>query len=151
MHHGGALGEVGAEADPIRVRDAHAGGNDVVDHAGELVDAEHGEVRAVRPRAQADVAEGVQGDRPEGGPRHVRQQPEDPVEVQAAGLREPVGEQVQSQVGICRVDGRGVQVGDVDTQRAHLDAADLVGADARVDARHVEGGAAQRRRREPGV
>ena len=38
VHHGGALGEVGAEAHPVGVGDPHAGRHDVVGHPRELVE-----------------------------------------------------------------------------------------------------------------
>ena len=46
MHHGRALGEMGAQPHSIGVPDADAGRNHVVDHARELVHAEDGEMPA---------------------------------------------------------------------------------------------------------
>src|SRR3546814_13813162 len=46
VHDGSAGGEVGAEADPVRVADADAAGDHVVDHSRELVAAEDGELLA---------------------------------------------------------------------------------------------------------
>ena len=53
VHHRGALGEVGAETDPRRVGDAHAGRDHVVGHPRELVDAVHGERAAGKPHRAA--------------------------------------------------------------------------------------------------
>src|SRR5699024_768108 len=40
VHDGGALGQVRAQAHPVRVPDAHTGGQHVVHHPGEPVEAE---------------------------------------------------------------------------------------------------------------
>ena len=50
VHDRRALGQVGAQPHPVAVGDPDAGGDDVVDHPRELVDAEDGHV-ARRPRA----------------------------------------------------------------------------------------------------
>ena len=57
VHHGGAGGEVGTEADPRGVGDAHAGRDHVVGHPRELVDAVHGERAAGEPDREAHVVE----------------------------------------------------------------------------------------------
>ena len=75
VHDRGALGEVGAEPHPVAVGDADAGGDDVVDHPRELVDAEHGDV--ADRRAQPVGVEPGRLDRSGAGPGHVGEQPED--------------------------------------------------------------------------
>src|SRR6478609_7709884 len=54
VHHGGAGGQVGAEADPVGVGDADTAGQHVVHHPRELVDAEHRHVlaRGAQPGAR---------------------------------------------------------------------------------------------------
>ena len=51
VHHGRALGEVGAEAHPVGVGDAHPGGHDVVGHRRELVEAVHRRAPCLRRRS----------------------------------------------------------------------------------------------------
>ena len=53
VHDRRALGEVGAQPHPVGVGDADAGGDDVVDHPRELVDAEDGHVPDAPPAAGA--------------------------------------------------------------------------------------------------
>ena len=68
VHDGGALGQVRAEADPVGVGDPHAGGDHVVGHPRELVDAVDAHV-AVRSRAAA--AGSARSRRPRTGPALV--------------------------------------------------------------------------------
>ena len=109
VHHGRPLGQVGAQAHPVRVADAHPGGHDVVRHARELVHAVHLHGAAgtqPRPR-QLEV-----GDRAGSvvRPHHVGEQPEDAVEVELVRPRQAVREGVQAQPRV-RGGGRGgVQV-----------------------------------------
>jgi hypothetical protein len=105
VHHRGALGQVRAEPDPVRVRNSDAAGQDVVDHPRELVDAEHGH-RPTQPQPGSHALEPGDRARPVVGPHDVREQPEHPVEVDLVRAHQPVAEQVQAQVDVGRVDRR---------------------------------------------
>jgi hypothetical protein len=77
-------GEVGSQAHPVGVGDPHAGGHDVVDHAGELVDAE--DLSPVPDAAAGPgVLETLDRTRPVVGPDDVGQH-EDALEVDRVGL-----------------------------------------------------------------
>ncbi len=125
MHDGGAACEVGAEADPVGVGDAHARRDDVVDHPGELVHAEDGD-RAADAQAGADQLETVDRAGAEVGPHDIGEQAEEAVEVHAVRLHQTVRQQVQTQVGVVRVDRRGRQVGDRGADHNLLDLTGLV-------------------------
>ena len=114
VHDRGALGEVRAEPYAVAVGDPDAGGDDVVDHARELVDPVDGHVPD--RRAQPVRVEPGGLDRAGAGPRDVGQQPEDAGQVRAVRLDQPVGEQVQPQPDVVGVDrrartGRGSRCG----------------------------------------
>ena len=68
VHDRGALGQVGAEPDPVGVGDPDAGRDHVVDHPGELVHAVHGD-RAVGEQPQPGPLELLRRGRAGGGPR----------------------------------------------------------------------------------
>ncbi len=106
VHHGRALGEVGAEAYAVGVADADTGRDDVVGHARELVDARDLDVQAGATGAGADRLEAVDRAGAERRPHDVGQQPEDAVEVLAVRGDEPVRQQVQAQVDVVRVGRR---------------------------------------------
>ncbi len=86
-----------AEADAVGVGDADTGGNDVVDHAGELVDTEDGH-RSADAQTRAHGLEVLERARAVVGPHDVREQTEDAVEVESVRLDETVRQQVQAQV-----------------------------------------------------
>ena len=109
VHHRGAAGQVGAEAHPVGVGDAHAGRHDVVGHPGELVDPEHLH-RARLAQPQPGALEALDGAGAEVGPHDVGEHAEDAVEVDGVGRDEPVREQVQAQVGVGGVGRCGVEV-----------------------------------------
>lgn len=58
---------------------------------------------------------------------------------------------MQAQVGVGGIDRRRLEIGDVYAQGAHVDTADLVVADPRVDARNVDGHRTEGRRRVPDI
>ena len=116
---------------PSRTRSASAirtpPGSDVVDHPRELVDAVDGDVpvrRAQPPPRRLEVGDGA---RAGAGPDDVRQDAEDPVQVDRARRDEAVAQQVQPQVGVRRVGRRRVEV-DLDPAELDADVADVVGA-----------------------
>src|SRR5699024_2430897 len=76
VHDGRACGEVRPEAYAVRVPDPDAGGDHVVGHPWELVDA--GDLHGLpgSAGAQADLLEPVDGTRAERGPGHVGEKPE---------------------------------------------------------------------------
>ena len=129
VHDRGALGQVGAEPDPVGVGDPHPGGDHVVGHPRELVDAGDLEREAVRAGAQPYRGGLGRQDRAQGGPGNVGQQAEHAVQAGAVRLDEPVAEQVQPQPDVVGVGGRGGQVGDVGAHRDDLDAAQVVRAE----------------------
>ena len=100
------LGEVGAEADPVGVGDAHAGRDDVVDHPRELVDAEHGRPAPRTPQPRADRSKPSTAHGPAVGPGHVGEQAEDAVEVDAVRLR-PAGARAGAAAGRRRAASTG--------------------------------------------
>ena len=114
-----------ARCAPSRTRSASAirtpGGRDVVDHPRELVDAVHRD-RAAPPQPGSHRLEAVHRARPEVGPHHVGQDAEDPVDAGAVRLDQPMGQQVQPQVGVVGVGGLVVQRRD---HRAHHDDVDV--------------------------
>ena len=99
VHDGGALGQVGAEPDPVGVGDPDAGRQHVVDHPRELVDAEDRHVLAARPRSRAPGR--LEARRPRTGPAEVHttlvSSPKTPSMLIACGRDQPVDEQVQPQ------------------------------------------------------
>ena len=101
-----------AQAHAAGVRDAHAGGHHVVDHARELVDPVHGERAALARHVPLDALDGLDRDGAAVGPRDVLQVAEDAVQVHAAGKHQAVRQQVQAQVGVRTVGRRGVRVDD---------------------------------------
>ena len=112
MHDGRPAGEVRTEADPGGVGDAHTAGNHVVGHPRELVHAPHGHRSPAAEQAQPRRLEPVHRARPLAGPHHVGQHAEHPVEVEPVRRDQPVGQQVQAQVGIGRVRRCGVESDD---------------------------------------
>ena len=72
VHHRRALGEVGAEADPVGVGDPDPGRDDVVDHPGELVDPEDRDVPAVGAQPRPGQLEALDRARPGAGPTFRR-------------------------------------------------------------------------------
>ena len=112
VHHGRALGEVGAEAHAVGVGDPHAGRRDVVGHARELVDAV--DRRATRRRrGSAAAPRAARRGRPGRGSSRRRwaARRRGPSR-SAVGLHEAVREQVQAQVGVVGVGGRRLEVVD---------------------------------------
>ena len=85
VHHGRALGQVGAEPDAVGVGDAHPGRHHVVGHPRELVDAEHLHRRSRGPQRQPGALEPVGRARPRARPHHVVEHPEQAVEVDRRG------------------------------------------------------------------
>ena len=94
VHHGGARGQVRAEADPVGVGDPDAARDHVVDHARELVDAVDREMPAGGALDDAQLVDAIGRARPGRRPGDVRQQAEDAVEV-----------------GLVRRDQRGARAG----------------------------------------
>ncbi len=149
MHDRGPGRQVGTEPHPVRVPDPDAGRHHVVDHPGELVDAEHGQRATVGPCPLTGVRQFIKGDRSERRPRHVRQQSEDAVQVDGARPHEPVRQQVEAQVDVCDRVGRRLQVGDGGGHRVGRDAADMIGRDPGRQIGHVQRGVTQSRLRVP--
>ncbi len=89
VHHGRALGEVGAEADPVGVADPDPGRHDVVDHPRELVDAVDRHVLAGGLQPGPGQLEAGDRARPGRGPHDVGEQAEDArrARARAAGTR----------------------------------------------------------------
>ncbi|BBJ44631.1 hypothetical protein SSPO_073490 [Streptomyces antimycoticus] len=134
-----------AEADPVGVADADAGGDDIVGHPGELVDTGHRQVQPLGAGGQPGPLHLVGGDGAERGPGDVGQQAELAVQAQAVRLDEPVAEQMQPQIDVMRVQRLLVQRGDDRADGDDLDAAPGVRPD------RVEGGLAQQLRGPLGV
>ena len=152
VHHGGALGQVRAEAHAVGVGDPHAGRQHVVGHPRELVDAVHLD-RSEGAQPQPGLLETLDRAGAHAGPDHVAEGAEHAVEVDRVGLHEAVGEQVQPQVGVARTGGRGVEV---DLHEPHLGAHAARGVVAREGLELRRGGGVGGRRtqgggREPGV
>src|SRR5690606_4687965 len=125
---GGAGGEVGAQTDPVGVGDAYAGGHDVVDHPGELVDAVDSDGLAGRAQAAARQLEALDGARARGGPHDVGEEAEDAVHREPVRLHESRGEEVQTQPRVLR-GGRGSgEVRDLDELDVGAHPAYVVGA-----------------------
>jgi hypothetical protein len=126
VHHRGAFGEMGAQADTIAVGDPHAGRHDVVGHPRELVHRVDRERHAGAAEAQPHFVDlgGMHG--AVTAPRDVRQDAEDPVEVEAVRPDQPVREQVQPQVGVRSVARRRVEILDDADHRLRADGAALV-------------------------
>ena len=106
MHHGGAFGQVSAQAYTVGISNSDSTWHDVVGHAGNLSIPEDREllpfVRA-RRRVSCMSATGT-------GPRFVHalfgEQPEDPIEIDRARCDETVRQQVQAQVDVSSVSWR---------------------------------------------
>ncbi len=111
MHDGRSAGEVCTESDTVRVTDANSGRHDVVDHAGKLVDAEHGH-DAADAQTRANLLETFDGARAEVGPHDVAEQAELAVEVDTVGCDETVREEMEAQVDVMCVDRRLGEIGD---------------------------------------
>ena len=109
MHDRCPAGQVGAQAHPVSVGDPHAGRHDVVDHAGELVDAEDDD-RTPSPQPGPGVLEGIHRARAVVGPHDIGQLGENALEVERVGLRQAVREQVQPQVGVGGVRGGRIEI-----------------------------------------
>ena len=116
VHDGGAGGEVGAEADPVGVGDAHA-------RSARRSRSSAGTCRrrrpatGRRPRRRSRVAlEAVDRRRGRRWSRRRWQHAEDAVEVDRVGLHQAVREQVQAQVGVGGV-GRAARRGRLDDAR----------------------------------
>jgi hypothetical protein len=126
VHDDGAAAEVSAEPHAVGVGDAHPAGDDVVGHPRELVEPEdlHGPSRGAR--CQPYLLEVVDRTGPEVGPDDVVEQPEHVVEVGAIGGHEAVGQQVQAQIDIVRVDGRVIERLDERRHRPSLDPTERV-------------------------
>lgn len=114
---------MGAEAHAVGVGDADAGGDDVVRHARELVDAVDRQVQALGAGGEAGALDVPGGDGADGGPRDVGQEAEDAVQVLAVGLDQAVAQQVQAQVGVVGVERLVVGRGDDGAYGDDLDAA----------------------------
>src|SRR5690606_8371170 len=99
--------------------------DDVVDHARELVHAVHGDGLPGGAQAQPRLLEAVDGARAVVGPHDVGEDAEEPVEVEPVRHDEAVGQQVQAQVRVGGVRGRGVEV-DLGAHDDDVDAAYLV-------------------------
>ena len=116
VHHGGARGQVCAEAHAAGLGDAHAGGHHVVDHARELVHAVHGHGAALaqltRVASKPSTAHGPKLVQHDVGQQARRCRPGS-----AVGLHQAVGEQVQAQP---RIGGVGRGDVEVDLQGDHL-------------------------------
>src|SRR4029453_6572844 len=115
--------QVGAQPDAVAIGDPHTGGDDVVDHPRELVDAEDGDVPDGGPQPVGVEPGGLDG--AGAGPGHVGQQPEAAGHVRAVRLDQPVREQVQPQPDVVGVDGRGREVRDHRADGDDLDAPGL--------------------------
>ncbi len=110
-------GEVRPEPDPVGVGDPHPRREDVVGHPRELVHAVHLRWPAVGgAQPQPGRLETVDRARSTIGPYDVGQYAEDALHRQPVRAHQAVGEQVQPQVGIRRVDRVGGQIGE---HRAH--------------------------------
>ena len=132
VHDSGAGSQVSAEADTVGIGDAHAGGDDEVGHPRELVETVHGDWTAGEElgagRLEVFGRAGA-----EGRPHDVGDMTEDAVEVDIVGSHDAVGQRVQTQVGIGRRGGTGVEI---DRGRDDLGtgAASLIGAHQGVEA-----------------
>jgi hypothetical protein len=154
VHDGRAFGQVRTEAHPVGVGDADTGGQDVVGHPRELVDAEDADVAVCRREAQPGELEALHGAGAGAGPHDVGEQAEDAVEVDAVRGDQPVAEQVQPQPDVVGVGRGGLQVLDdgEDDGPAYpavlVDALEAGQLDRGLD---VTGRGAQRGQRVPGV
>ncbi len=104
VHDGGAFADVGTQANPRAVGDAHTGRDHVVGHLRELVHREHFQQVAAQACFELLLGQFGQVDGALAGPGDVRQQREDAGQAHAMGLDQAVREQVQLQVGF---RGRG--------------------------------------------
>ena len=94
-----------AQANAVGVTNAHAGRDDVVHHAWELIDGVDHD-RAAGGEAAADHLEIGNRAGAVVGPHHVGKLAEDAIDIQAVRLDCAVGKQVEAQVGVVRI-GRG--------------------------------------------
>ncbi len=115
VHDGGAFANVGAQAYPCSVGDAHAGRDHVVGHLRELVHREPFQQLATQARFELQLGELGQVHGADVGPGHVWQQGEDTGQAHAVRLDQAVGQQVQLEVGL----GRGGQCGVFSQQGGH--------------------------------
>ena len=134
MHHRRALGEVGAEANPAAVGDAHTARDDIVEHRRELVEGLDRERPAGGPAGEHDVGDVSDGDGTDVGPGNGVEQGEHAIEVDRVGWRQAVRQQVQAQVD---VGGRGRRGVDVDGQSGWADH-DATGLVASIAASEVD-------------
>ncbi|SKY59327.1 Uncharacterised protein [Mycobacteroides abscessus subsp. abscessus] len=116
------------ETHAVGVADADSARCDVIDHPGELVDAQYGHVSA-RAKASSNLLESLHRARPEVGPDDVRQQAEDALEIRLVRLDESMRQQVKAQVDVVGVRRGDRQISDGGANRDDLDAACLVEAD----------------------
>ncbi|MCY1520978.1 hypothetical protein D9M68_557740 [compost metagenome] len=108
MHYGGAFTHIGAQAHAGGVGDAHTGRYHVVGHLRELVHRKDFQQLALQAGFQLALGQFAQVDCALAGPGHVRQQREDAGQVQAVGLGQAVGQEVQLEVGLGSGGQRGV-------------------------------------------
>ena len=88
MHDRGASGKVRTQAHTLSIGDAHAGGNDIVDEARELVERNDGDAGTLQCNAAGRKF--ICGDGAGGSPRDVGQNAEQPVEVDGVGCGQQV-------------------------------------------------------------
>ncbi len=112
MHHGGASGQVGAEANAVAVGDSYPGGYHVVQHCRELVDQANLNPVALGGQFGPGEFEVVDLERSKVCPHTVGERPEDSVDVHAVRRYGPVAEHVKTQVGVDGVDGGIGEVSD---------------------------------------
>ena len=108
VHDGGAGRQVGAQPHPVGVGDAHPGGQHVVDHPRELVDAVDGH-RSLAAQPRAHRLETLDRAGSVISPHHIGQHPEQAAGVQPVRRHQAVRQQMQSQVGVVGVGGHLVQ------------------------------------------
>ena len=117
-----------AETHAIGVADADSAGCDVVDHPGELVDAQYGHVSA-SAKASSNLLESLHRARAEVRPDDVRQQTEDALEIRLVRLDESMRQQVQTQVHVVGIRRGDRQISNGGAHRDDLDAACLIEPD----------------------
>ena len=127
MHHGGAFGEVSAEANAVSITDAHSRGHHVIHHAGELIDGVHGDWATLSLQASAGELKAFHCAGAVVGPHHVAEQSEHAIQVAAVWLEQAAGDQVEAEVRVIGIGGGSIQIRDhcADGHAAH--ATDLIG------------------------
>ncbi|CFS04182.1 Uncharacterised protein [Mycobacterium tuberculosis] len=130
MHHGGARRQVSAQPHAVGIGDTYAGGHDVVDHPGKLVDAIHSH-RSAAAQPRPHRLETVYGAGSVIGPHHIGQHPKQAAGVQPMGRHQAVRQEVKPQVSIVWVSGDIVERADDRTDRDGLGAAVVIAADQR--------------------